>query len=105
MRLEIANHHTRPKSKCPTNNTRNEKECILLVEQQQLLTPRDSNKEKLSFAVLSACSLSEISRKSDSRAYFLCDAQIRETRLCEKKELRKNMKKCSLLFGGRKNKI
>ena len=95
MRLEIANHHTRPKSKCPTNNTRNEKECILLVEQQQLLTPRDSNKEKLSFAVLSACSLSEISRKSDSRAYFLtcASAKQRETRLCEKNELRKEMKK------------
>ena len=87
MRLEIANHHTRPKSKCPTNNTRNEKECILLVEQQQLLTPRDSDKEKLSFAVLlAACALSLRYLERAIRARTFCVMRKSERRGFVKKK-------------------
>ena len=56
------------------------------------------------YSNLIVLSLSEISRKSDSRAYFLtcASAKQRETRLCEKNELRKEMKKRQFFVERRK---
>lgn len=95
MRLEIANHRTRgPNRNVARTTTRETRKSIIYFSSssssssyshRETVTKRNSKvRRELSL------SLSEISRKSflRARAYFLCDAHVREreTRLCEKKK-------------------
>lgn len=94
MRLEIANHRTRgPNRNVARTTTRETRKSIIYFSSsssssyshRETVTKRNSKvRRELSLSL----SLRYLERAFFARAYFLCDAHVREreTRLCEKKK-------------------